>query len=95
MAHDIAELQQACLEAEEAKTALLALRQVNRESMTKIEFREYNESTRAEQIEIQAVVSRADQAFTEALDEVRVDAVHQVVNVGTLNEGNQAQGVSS
>lgn len=91
---DISELQAACVAAEETKTALLKLRAANRETMSRAEFIEYNEATRAEQLQAQADVTAAGKAFTEALDEVRVGAVHQVVDVGTLNEGNRSQGVS-
>ena len=95
MAHDIAELQAACVAAEKAKADLLQQRQANRGSMSRAEFIEYNEASRGEQLAVSAAVTDADKAFTEALDEVRVEAVHQVVDIGTFNEGNQPGGVST
>ena len=92
---DVAILQQACVDAEQAKADLLAKRRENRTTMSKIGFREYNESTRDQQLNVQKVLDAADKAFRGALDEIRVDAVHQVVNIGTLNEGNQAQEVNT
>ncbi len=92
---DVTALQDACVAAEEKKSALLAFRQTQRETLSRQAFIDYNAETRAEQLAVQAAVDAADKAFTEALDEVRVGAVHQVVDVGTLEEGNQARGVSS
>ncbi len=95
MPHDVAELQQACVEAEAVKDLLLETRAEKRQSMSRMEFIEYNEASRAEQLQVEAAVTAADKAFTAALDEVRVGAVHQVVDIGTLNEGNKAQGVNT
>lgn len=91
----IAALQQDCVVAEAAKSELLAVRAKKRDTMSKRAFREYNEATRGEQLAVQAAVTAADAAFTDALNEVRVDAVHQVVDVGTLEEGNQVGQVNS
>lgn len=91
---DIAALQADCVVAETAKSALLEARAAKRAKMSKVAFREYNEETRAEQLVVQAAVTAADKAFKAALDEVRADAVHQVVNVGTLEEGNKIGPVS-
>ena len=92
---DVAALQQACVDAEQAKADLLVERRANRETMSRNGFRAYNEETRPEQLAVQAAVDVAEKSFRGALDEIRVDAVHQVVNVGTLNEGNQPQGVNT
>ncbi len=86
---DIAALQAECVVAETAKSELLSVRAAKREEMSKSAFREYNESTRNEQLAVSAAVTAADAAFKAALDGVRSDAVAQVVDVGTLNEGNQ------
>ena len=91
---DIAALQQACVDAELVKTDLLSERRAQREKMSKGAFRAYNDASRAEQLEVQGNLDVANEAFTEALDEVRVNAVHQVVDVGTLEEGNMTQGVN-
>ena len=91
---DIAALQQACVAAEQVKADLLTERASKRKKMSKIAFREYNDASRAEQLEVQGNLDVADKAFTAALDEVRVGAVHQVVDVGTLEEGNRAVGVN-
>jgi hypothetical protein len=92
---DISDLQDACVAAETAKAELLVTRRANRDSMSKRGFREYNEATRAEQIQVEADVQAANQALQDGLNEVRSDAVAQVVDVGTLNEGNQPQGVNT
>ncbi len=92
---DIAALQAVCVEAETAKSELLVVRASKRESLSKSAFRVYNAATADEQRAVQAAVTAADKAFTAALDEVRVGAVHQVVDVGTLEEGNQIGQVSS
>ncbi len=92
---DIAVLQDACVAAEQVKADLLVERRENRTTMSKVAFREYNESTRDQQLKVQKLLDSADRKFRKALDEIRVDAVHQVVNVGTLNEGNQPQGVNT
>ncbi len=91
---DIAALQQACVDAELVKTDLLAERSKEREKLSKRAFREYNDASRAEQLEVQGNLDVANKAFTAALDEVRVGAVHQVVDVGTLEEGNKIGPVS-
>ncbi len=92
---EIAALQQDCVVAETAKSELLAVRAGKREKLSKIAFREYNETTRAQQLEVQGSLDGANAAFTAALNEVREEAVHQVVNVGTLEEGNKIGPVSS
>ena len=91
---DIAALQADCVVAESAKSELLAVRRGKREKLSKGAFREYNEATQSEQLVVQAAVTAANKAFTDALDELRADAVHQVVDVGTLEEGNQIGPVS-
>ncbi len=92
---DIAVLQADCVAAERVKSELLTVRAEKRGKLSKVAFREYNDASRGEQLSVQAAVDAADAAFTAALDEVRVDAVHQVVDVGTLEEGNQVGPVSS
>ncbi len=92
---DIAALQADCVIAETAKSELLRIRAKKRESLSKSAFREYNESTRNEQLVVEAAVTAANKAFTDGLNEVRADAVTKVVNVGTLEEGNQIGPVSS
>ena len=92
---DIAALQADCVEAETAKSDLLAVRAGHRETMSKSAFRAYNAASAAEQLAVQAAVTAADQAFTDALNEVRSDAVTQVVDVGTLEEGNRVGQVGS
>ncbi len=86
---DIAALQADCVVAETAKSELLAARAEKRAKMSRAAFREYNASTRDEQLVVTAAVNAANKAFKAGLDEVRSDAVAQVVDVGTLNEGNQ------
>ncbi len=91
---DIAALQAACVEAETVKSELIALRQSHRESMSKSAFIAYNEASRDEQLAVEAAVTKANRAFTRALNDVRSDAVHDAVNVGTLEEGNKIGSVS-
>ena len=91
---DIAALQADCVDAETAKTKLVGERRSKRDSMSKIKFRAYNAETAEEQRLVEADVTAANKAFQAALNEVRSDAVAQVVNVGTLNEGNQIGPVS-
>ena len=91
---DIAALQEDCVVAETAKAELIATRASKREELSKTAFRQYNESTRSEQLAVTESLRAANEAFTAALNEVRSDAVTQVVNVGTLEEGNQIGQVS-
>lgn len=90
---DIAGLKAALDEAESAQEALVTERRTNRESMTKAEFRAYNEATRAQQIETAKAVSDAQAALAGALNGVRSDAL--AVAVGTLSESNSAGGVTN
>ncbi len=92
---DIAALQADCVAAEAAKSELLVTRASKRDSLSKNAFREYNAATAGDQRTVSAAVDVANAAFTAALDEVRVGAVHQVVDVGTLEEGNKVGPVSS
>lgn len=92
---DIAVLQAACVAAETAKSELLAKRAEKRGKVSVAAFKEYNEATRAEQLAVQAAVTAADKAFKAGLDTVRSDAVTQVIDVGTLNEGNKIGSVNS
>ncbi len=92
---DIAALQADCVVAETAKSELLAVRDKKRGTLSKAAFREYNESTRNEQLVVTEALRVANAAFTAGLDEVRSNAVTKVVNVGTLEEGNQIGTVSS
>ena len=91
---DIAALQADCVTAETAKSELLAKRADKRAKLSKVAFKEYNEATRAEQLAVQAAVTAADKAFKAGLDGVRSDAVTQVINVGTLEEGNRIGAVN-
>ena len=68
--------------AVEEKEKLLKERRANRESMTKAEFRAYNENTRQKQIDVQKAVDEAQRTLSMSLDRVR----HEVA-VGTVEEG--------
>lgn len=83
---DIAALKTACDEAEAAKAALIVERQKQRTTLPMVKFMAYNESTRAQQIAIQAACTVADKAFQDAIQQVRNDAVAKVINVGTISE---------
>jgi hypothetical protein len=89
---DIATLKAALDEAEAAKETLIAERRANRESMTRTEFRAFNESTRVEQIETERAVQNAQKALAAALNDVRAEALN--VAVGTVNETNKVGGAS-
>lgn len=89
---DLAALQAAVTEAkneleaaEAAKEALLEERRANRDSMSKKDFRAYNESTTTRQLETQAAVDAAQAKLSAALNTVR-----QEILVGTLSEVNGA-----
>lgn len=88
MAH-IDELKTALAEAEAVKETLLETRRANRETMSKMGFRAYNEETRAEQLEVQAAVTAAIAAITVHLNNSR-----QEIFVGTLNESETVGGAS-
>ncbi len=70
--------------AEAAKETLVEQRRSKRYSLSRIKWREYNESTRTKQKDVQAAVDAAQQAFSEALGRVRSDAVE--VALGTITE---------
>lgn len=83
---DIAALKTSCDQAEATKAALLVERRKKRVTMPKAEFKVYNEATRVQQVEVQAAVTAADKAFQDAIQNVRNDAVAQVIDVGTISE---------
>ena len=92
---DTQALQDAIVVAEDAFAALLATRRSNRDSMSPKDFREYNESTRAEQVQVQGDANRANQALRDALNAERSAVAEQVISVGTLKEGNSPGGVAT
>ncbi len=79
---DIAALKQAVDAAEAVKEALLVDRRANRDAMSKIAFRAYNEETRDDQVKVQKDIDDAVAALNKALNKVRSDALE--VAVGTL-----------
>ena len=91
---DTQALQDAIVVAEDAFAALLVTRRSNRESMSRKDFREYNESTRAEQLQVTADADAANQALRDALNAERSAVAEQVISVGTLKEGNSPGGVT-
>lgn len=91
---DTKALQDAIVVAEDAFAALLAVRRSNRDSMSPRDFREYNESTRAEQVQVQADANAANKALRDALNAERSAVAEQVISVGTLREGNSPGGVA-
>ncbi len=92
---DITALQADCVAAEAAKDELVAERVSKRAKLSKYAFREYNAETHSRQVAVQAAVTAANKAFKAGLDGVRADAVAQVIDVGTLEEGNRVGAVSS
>ncbi len=91
---DVAALQAAVQTAEAAKEVLLEERRTNRETMSRIDFRAYNEATKTQQIDTQATIDSTTAEFQKALNEVRADAVAQVIDVGTLTESNTPGGAN-
>jgi hypothetical protein len=91
---DLAVLKAAVDAAEAVKETLLDERRTNRDVMSKQAFRDYNESTRAQQKNVEADVAVATEAFQDALKVIRADAVDAAINVavGTLHESNSAGG---
>ena len=89
---DIVALKTALDEAEAAQEALLNERRENRESMTRSEFRRYNEQTRVLQIDTAKAIVDAQRALTAALNDVRSEALN--VAVGTISETNTVGGGS-
>lgn len=89
---DIAALKAALDQAEADKEALLEERRANRASMSKADFRAYNDQTRQQQVEIQKAVDDAQAELTQALNSVRSEALN--VAVGTISESNSAGGTS-
>ena len=92
---DTQALQDAIVVAEDAFAALLATRRSNRDSMSPKDFREYNEATRAEQIQVTADANKANQALRDALNAEKSAVAEQVISVGTLKESNSPEGVDS
>lgn len=90
---DLQELQDVVVAAEDAFAALLVTRRANRLSMTRVEFKAYNDSTRDEQVQISADVESANQALRDHMNAGRADVMSQVISVGTLDEGNRVTGV--
>ena len=88
MAH-IDELKADLATAEATKEALITERQDNRDTMSKMGFRAYNEETRAEQLEVEAAVTAAIGAITAHLNNSR-----QEIYVGTLSESDTVGGAS-
>lgn len=87
-------LQDAVVAAEDTFAALLVTRRGNRDTMTRRDFRSYNASTRADQVQISADVESANQALRDHLNGERENVIAQVISVGTLDEGNRVKGVS-
>ena len=85
---DFAVLKADCDSADAAKAVCVHERTEKRLTMTKAEFIQYNDVTRPRQIEVQKAVDHADKVFRDAIQEVRNDAVAQVIDVGPLTEGN-------
>lgn len=92
---DIAALKSALDEAEAAKAALIEERREKRDSLSKADFRAYNETTKSQQLQAQAEVDKAEKALQEALNQVRSDALAQAVPVGTVKEGSSGGGVTN
>lgn len=90
---DIAALKQAVDAAETVKEDLVAERRANRDAMSKIAFRAYNEETRDDQIKVQKDIDDAVAALNKALNKVRSDALE--VAVGTLESTSTMGGASS
>ncbi|KKM15936.1 hypothetical protein LCGC14_1690900 [marine sediment metagenome] len=93
---DLAALKAACDAAEAAKAALLEERASKRAAMPKQAFRDYNASTRAEQLAVEAAVAAANKEFQAALTVIRSDAVENAINVavGTISEADSEGGMS-
>ncbi len=91
---DLAALKAAVDKAEAAKETLVEERRTKRDTMPRPEFRVYNEATRAQQVDTQTAVDVTTAEFQKALNEVRADAVAQVISVGTLTESNTPGGAN-
>lgn len=89
---DIAALVAAVEAAETAKADLVDQRRANRENLSPNDFKAYNESTRQEQKDVQAAVTKVTKALQAALTTVRSEALN--VAVGTLHETNTPGGTS-
>lgn len=89
---DIAALKAALDQAEADKEALIQERAEKRRTMSKYDFRAYNEETHQQQIDVQKAVDDAQAALTSALNDVRSEALN--VAVGTISESNSAGGTS-
>lgn len=87
MAH-IDELKTALAAHEEVKQNLLDERQSKRDSLSRAAFQQYNEDTRAEQLQVTADVTEAIAAITAHLNNAR-----QEIMVGTISETDSAGGV--
>jgi Skp family chaperone for outer membrane proteins len=90
---DIAALKAALDAAEAAEEALIAERRQNRDSMSKAEFRSYNQATQEKQIELSGAIRDAQKALAEALNDVRSEALN--VAVGTVSESGSMGGTNN
>lgn len=86
---DIAALKAAVDAAEAAEEELIAERRANRASMSKADFKAYNEETRAAQVDLAKAVAEANQALQAALNNAR-----QEILVNAIGETNTAGGAS-
>lgn len=93
---DLAVLKTAVDEAEAAKAALIEERAAKRATMPKQAFRDYNASTRDQQLLVEAAVAASTKEFQAALSVIRSDAVDAAINVavGTISEANTEGGAS-
>ncbi len=91
---DLAALKAAVDTAEAAKVALLKERASKRAAMPKAEFKVYNFATRQQQLDIEADVTAANNAFNDELKVIRSDAVENAISVavGTMGETNTPGG---
>ncbi|KKL63655.1 hypothetical protein LCGC14_2172950 [marine sediment metagenome] len=89
---ELADLKVAVDTAEAAKDDLVTERRANRETMSPRDFKAYNESTWAEQIDVEKAVTAANKAFQSAATTIRSEAIN--VAIGTLSETNTPGGTS-
>ncbi len=87
---DLAALKAAVDETEAAKEVLIGIRRENYAQMNRTDFKAYNEESRDLQVQLQADVDDATEAFQAELKVIRADAVDNAINVavGTINESN-------
>ena len=81
---DVLELKAAYEAAEQVKADLVEERRTNRPIMTKAEFNAWSDTTIAQQKQVQADVTAAQTAYSEALGKVKADAIN--VALGTITE---------